>query len=63
LQYIKDSIADTELADRLPSLFRYFDGESVLEEIGAREGLKRSKVDAWLVQLQEAGFLLTFHHL
>jgi hypothetical protein len=63
LQHIKDSIADAELAERLPSLFRYFDGEAVLEEIGAREGLKRSKVDAWLVQLQDAGFLLTFHHL
>lgn len=63
LQHIKDSITDAELADHLPSLFQYFDGAAVLEEIGPREGLKRSKVDAWLVQLQEAGFLLTFHHL
>lgn len=63
LQHIQNSMMDAELVDRLPSLLRYFDGESVLEEIGAREGLKRSKVDGWLQQLQEAGFLLTFHHL
>lgn len=63
LQHIKDTVTDSELADRLPSLLRYFDGESTLEEIGAKEGLKRSKVDGWLQQLQEAGFLLTFSHL
>jgi hypothetical protein len=63
LQYIKESIADTELSHRLPSLLRYFDGESALEEIGAREGLKRSVVDAWLDQLLKAGFLSTFYHV
>ena len=63
LQHIQDSITDSELADHLPSLLRYFDGEATLEEIGPREGLKRSKVDAWLQMLQEMGFLLTFCHL
>ena len=63
LQYIKEAIADTELAHRLPSLLQYFDGESALEEIGAREGLKRSVVDAWLDQLFKAGFLSTFYHV
>ena len=63
LQYIKESIADTELANPLPSLLRYFDGEYALEEIGAREGLKRSVVDAWLDQLHKAGFLSTFYHV
>ena len=63
LDHIKSSIADDEFRERLPSLHRYFDGEATLEEIAAREGLKRSKVDAWVEQLQDEGFLLSFRHL
>ena len=63
LQHIKDSIGDSELIDRLPSLLQYFDGEATLEDIGPREGLKRSKIDGWLSLLQREGFLMTFHHL
>ena len=63
LEHIRLSIADAELRDRLASLYRYFNGEAVLEEIAALEGLKRSKLDTWLEQLQEDGFLVTFRHL
>ena len=63
LQHIKGSVDDAELSHYLPGLFHYFDGEAVFEDIAAREGLKRSKLEAWLDLLQDAGFLLTFRHL
>lgn len=60
LQNIQDSVNDAELSERLPSLLRHFDGESAFEEIAAREGLKRSKVEGWLDNLLTSGFLVTF---
>ena len=62
LQRIIDSIEDEELCDRLPSLYRYFNGEAALEEIAAMEGLKRSRLETWLDQLQADGILMTFRH-
>lgn len=63
LHYIADATEDSDLRDRLSSLYQYFDGEAALEDIAAQEGLKRSVVDAWLGWLQDRGFLLTFRHL
>ena len=63
LEKIRDSINDDDLRNRFPSLVRYFNGEKALEDIAANEGLKRSRVDAWLETLQNEGFLLTFRHL
>ncbi|KAK3683158.1 Nitrogen permease regulator 3 [Vermiconidia calcicola] len=62
LEYIKDTVDDEELQDRLPSLLQYFNGKAVFEEIAAREGLKRSKLEAWLDMLQSEDFLLTYRH-
>lgn len=63
LEHIRLSIADEELSERLPSLYRCFNGEEAFEEVAAREGLKRSKLETWLDRLQEDGFLVTFRHL
>ncbi|KAK3720334.1 Nitrogen permease regulator 3 [Vermiconidia calcicola] len=62
LEHIREVIDDEELHDRLPSLLQYFNGEAVFEEIAAREGLKRSKLEAWLDMLQGEEFLLTYRH-
>jgi nitrogen permease regulator 3-like protein len=63
LQHILNAIEDPELRRRLPSLYPYFNGEAIFEDIGAQEGLKRSTLDAWLDWLQDRGFLLSFRHL
>lgn len=60
LQYILDEIGDEEIRFRLPSLYRYFNGEEVFEEVAAREGMKRSVFDAWLDKLVVRGFVKMF---
>ncbi len=63
LEHIREAVEDEDLRERLPSLYPYFDGDGALEDIAAREGLKRSTVDGWLDLLQKDGFLLTFRHV
>ena len=63
LQHIRASCADPELADRLPALYKYFDGATALEELAAREGLKRALVERWLELLLRQGALATFRRL
>ncbi|KAK1068755.1 Nitrogen permease regulator 3 [Friedmanniomyces endolithicus] len=60
LDRIMDSLADTELRERLPQMLKYFDGEHALEDIAVREGLKRAKVEEWIAMLQTEGHLVTF---
>lgn len=62
LNHIRASVEDAELRRRLPSIFHYFDGTTVLEDVAPREALKRSTFDVWLEILQAAGFLLTYRH-
>jgi hypothetical protein len=63
LEHVRATVEDGELRDRLPSLYHYFDGEAALEDIAAREGLKRSVLDYWLDSLQEQRLLLKYRHL
>ena len=62
MDYIRSTIADPELRELWPLWVRYFDGQHALDEIAAREGLKRKKVAALLGQLREMGVLLTVRH-
>ncbi|KAK5717941.1 Nitrogen permease regulator 3 [Elasticomyces elasticus] len=55
-----DSLSDAELRERMPQLLKYFDGKHVLEDIAVQGGLKRAKVEDWLVTLQTKGHLTTF---
>ncbi|KAK5168366.1 Nitrogen permease regulator 3 [Saxophila tyrrhenica] len=63
LQCIRAMIRDDTLRERLPSLSAYFDGQTALEDIAAREGLKRSMLDSWLEMLVDDGILVTFRHV
>nr|POE71421.1 nitrogen permease regulator 3 [Quercus suber] len=63
LEYIRSTIADTELQEHFSSLLQYFDGEHVLEEIAAHRGMKRAKLEAWLEILTQSGHLMTFSYL
>ena len=60
LTRIKDKIVDSDLKDRFGSLLRYFDGQHALEDIAAREGLKRAQVEAWINELDATGSLVTY---
>lgn len=62
MDYIRSTITDPELKGLWPLWVRYFDGQHALDEIAAREGLKRKKVAALLSQLKEMGVLLTVRH-
>ena len=62
MDYIRSTITDPELKGLWPLWVRYFNGQHALDEIAAREGLKRKKVAALLSQLREMGVLLTVRH-
>ena len=62
MDHIRESIADPELREVWPAWVRYFDGRHALDEIAAREGLKRKRVVALLSVLKEMGVLLTIRH-
>ncbi|KAK5163835.1 hypothetical protein LTR04_002242 [Oleoguttula sp. CCFEE 6159] len=62
LSYISQSFSDAELRGIWPVFQKYFDGSSALEEIAAREGMKRSRVWALLAKLREEGCLGVVRH-
>jgi nitrogen permease regulator 3-like protein len=63
LKRIRASFEDPELRERFPALLRYFDGEHAFEEIAAKEGVKRARVEEWLGVLDGRRLLVTFRSL
>ena len=53
MRSIEASLEDPELRERFSTLARYFDGEHAFEEIAGREGLKRAKVEEWILELEK----------
>ncbi|KAF2771002.1 hypothetical protein EJ03DRAFT_52109 [Teratosphaeria nubilosa] len=60
---IRDSLEDVEFQERFTQLCSYLDGEHVLEDIAANEGLKRARVEEWLALLDRGEHLLLFRSL
>jgi hypothetical protein len=54
---------DEDLYDAWPRLLHHLDGEHAFEEIAAREGLKRSRVEEWLAHLKTKGYLMTMRYI
>lgn len=52
-----------ELRENLHAILPHLDGEHPFEEIAAREGLKRAKVEDWLSELEKTGQLMTVRYL
>jgi len=51
-----------ELHAAWPVMLKYFDGVHALEEIAAREGLKRRTVSSLVSKLVDAGWLVVVQH-
>lgn len=62
LDYMRSQIEDEELLDHWPTLLRILDGQQAFEEIAAREGLKRGKVEGWLTTLVRDDMVMTIRH-
>jgi len=62
LTEIGESLSDEELREHWSSLYRYFDGRWALEDIAAREGMKRSKAAGLLNRLEKEGVLCVVRH-
>ncbi|TID21696.1 Nitrogen permease regulator 3 [Venturia nashicola] len=62
IEHIGAGFTDAELKELWPLLLKYFDGRHALEEIPAREGLKKKRVERILKLLSTAGVLITVKH-
>lgn len=62
LARIGADLKDQEVREAWSWLYRYFDGQRALEEVAAREGLKRSKVQGLLSKLEKEGVLYVVRH-
>ncbi|KAF2266803.1 hypothetical protein CC78DRAFT_531247 [Lojkania enalia] len=62
LEKIGQTFEDAEVRDNWPMLLKYLDGRHALEDIAAREGLKRKKVAALRAAVQEGGWLVCVRH-
>ncbi|KAI5199589.1 hypothetical protein E4T39_06205 [Aureobasidium subglaciale] len=62
LTWIGTHLQDAEVKEYWGVLVKHFDGKRALEEIAAREGLKRSKVQGLLHKLEQEGVLYTVRH-
>ncbi|KAI4736594.1 hypothetical protein E4T50_12901 [Aureobasidium sp. EXF-12298] len=62
LAHIGASLADGEVKEYWGVLVKHFDGKRAMEEIAAREGLKRSKVQGLLHKLEQEGVLYMVRH-
>ncbi|KAI4717412.1 hypothetical protein E4T48_06417 [Aureobasidium sp. EXF-10727] len=62
LVYIGQQLADEEVREYWGVLVKHFDGKRAMEEVAAREGLKRSKVQGLLQKLEAEGVLYVVRH-
>jgi hypothetical protein len=62
LAHIGANLGDGEVKEYWGALVKHFDGKRAMEEIAAREGLKRSKVQGLLQKLEQEGVLYMVRH-
>lgn len=62
LSLIKDSLPDEDLRAAWPVLSVYFDGRWAMEDVAAREGMKRSRVANLIARLEREGVLCIARH-
>ncbi|PNS19934.1 hypothetical protein CAC42_7901 [Sphaceloma murrayae] len=62
LALIKETLPSEELRSNWSTLLNYFDGKWALEEIAAREGMKRSKVANIVARLEQQDILCIARH-
>lgn len=62
LAAIGDGLEDREVRDAWPMLTKYFDGVWAIEEIAAREGMRRSRVWTLFGKLENEGVICVVRH-
>lgn len=63
LRFIGEEVVkEEEVKEWWGTLKGYFDGRRALEEVAAREGVKRAKVAGWITALERAGVLVVVRH-
>ncbi|KAF2276122.1 uncharacterized protein EI97DRAFT_433534 [Westerdykella ornata] len=62
LEKIGQSFQDAELREYWPMLLKHLDGKHAMEDIYAREGIKRKRVAALVSGVREAGWLVVARH-
>ncbi|KEQ75025.1 hypothetical protein M436DRAFT_42449 [Aureobasidium namibiae CBS 147.97] len=62
LAHIGANLEDGEVKEHWGVLVKHFDGKRAMEEVAAREGLKRSKVQGLLHKLEQEGVLYMVRH-
>ena len=62
LAAVGQSVGDAEVKEAWSRLVRYFDGRTAMEDVGAREGWKRSKVAGLMARLEREGVLCVVRH-
>lgn len=62
LAHIGANLEDGEVKEYWGVLVKHFDGKRAMEEVAAREGLKRSKVQGLLHKLEQEGVLYMVRH-
>lgn len=60
---VTSSLSNEEMRENLPALLPHLDGEHAFEEIAAREGLKRARVEEWLNELEGRGWLMSVRYV
>ncbi|KAF7186803.1 Nitrogen permease regulator 3 [Pseudocercospora fuligena] len=60
---LRATFHDGDMKDCFDALLKHFDGEHAFEEIAAREGLKRARVEEWLAELDANDHLMTVRYL
>lgn len=63
LSHLPFELSNVEFRDNLPLILPQLDGEHAVEEIAARVGLKRGKVEEWLGELEKKGWLMTVRYV
>lgn len=62
LEKIGQSFEDADVREHWSMLLRHFDGKHALEDVAAREGIKRKKVATLLAGIRENGWLVVVRH-
>lgn len=63
VNYIGEEIVrEADVREWWPTLRGYFDGRRALEEVAAREGVKRARVAGWIAALERVGVLVVVRH-
>lgn len=63
IEHLQFELGSAEFRENFSLILPHLDGEHAFEEIAARVGLKRSKVEDWLGELEKKRWLMTMRYI